>query len=158
MCDKMKGKIQSKINETLKQEFYEHIVDKFGYKRNKSGYELEKAIKLYLTLEGNGSYCNDPDVRELLDALQRSTVTRTQKLSSGHGGDMDLFARAFVKEYEDRKEVTRTELSYFASFTQGVTDHRAVQSRINYLIGSGVLSPSAPNIFNIKKGENMGFR
>ena len=154
----MKERLGCSVDVNLKKTYGEHILKKYGHKRNKVGNELEKALKLYLTLEGDDSYCDDPDVKDMLEALQGNTMTRTQKLSSGGGGDMDLFAKAFIKEYSDRKEITRTELSYFASFTQGVTDHRAVQSRINYLIGSGVLAPYAPNIFSIKKGENMGFR
>ena len=151
----MGAKVEYRINETIKKDYADFIKQSEG---KRPGIELEKAIKMYLALNEYGNYESDLEVKFLISRIKDNAVTRTQKSFSGHNGDMDLFAKAFIKEYSDRKEVTRTELSYFASFTQGVTDHRSIQGRINYLIGSGVLTPSAPNIFNIKKGEIMGFR
>ena len=154
----MSKRIGYSLSEVLKNEFDKCIQSKYGYKRNSGKKELEKAIKLYLTFEGSDSYREDPDVKELLNSLRDNTSAHTQKGASGQG-NMDMFAQAFVKEHKDRKQVTKSELSYFASFVQGVTDHRSVQNRINYLIGSGVLIPTAHNIFEIQKiGENRGFR
>lgn len=69
-----------RVDATLKNEYDMAIQDKFGHKQNRCGSELEKAMKIYLTLEGKKEYKDDPDVVALLDKARENQLTHTKHL------------------------------------------------------------------------------
>lgn len=62
------------ISANLKNEYDGFIKNRYGHKRNRCGYELEKAIKLYLTLNGHAEYVDDHEIKAMLDVLRGGDV------------------------------------------------------------------------------------
>jgi hypothetical protein len=77
----MNERLGYRIHSELKAEYDNHILDKYGHKRNKCGSELEKLIKFNLALEGHDLYCNDPDVVELVGKVGGSFGAHTYNVS-----------------------------------------------------------------------------
>ena len=154
----MSERVGYRVDELVKEEFDKHIESEYGHKRNRCGAELEKAMKLYLALKGDVVFRDDPEVKCMIEKLQGAACTHTEDGFRPKRGDMDMFAATFKQEYGDRTEVSRSELSYFASLVHGVTDNRSISNRITYLVSMGILEPYAPNVFSVKKEEKLGFR
>ena len=74
----MSQKLSYRIDSALKNEYDEFIIEEFGFKKNRCGSELEKAMKLYMTMKGNGKYANDPEVQAILKKTNK-TFKSSQK-------------------------------------------------------------------------------
>lgn len=175
----MTKRIGYRVNDHIKNHYDNFIIDKYGHKQNRCGSELGKAMKVYLTLQGNDVYQDDPDVLELMDkvvekflhthlskvdnddSLSKDEIKKLKKLlksdeskmerpSQNRNTSMDMFANFFKETYQNNLKVSRGEIAMLASLKQGISDQRAIQNRINFLIAHEVLEPCAPNIFNIK--------
>jgi hypothetical protein len=70
-----------RVNSELKNEYDEFITEKYGQKLGTAGTKMENAMKLYLTLEGNEKYQDDPDVKAMLSKVDaKSDHTHTKSV------------------------------------------------------------------------------
>ena len=68
----MKKAVGYMIDTELKKEYDEFILEEFGYKRNRCSSEIEKAMKVYMTINGNSKYQNDPDVQAIFKKANKT--------------------------------------------------------------------------------------
>lgn len=158
------GRVSARgINEKVIESFKEIVINKHDKLHTAYGLEIEKAMKIYLTLNGEGSYRDDPDVQEMFSGLahfdQHSHTSEPSKdiKKPRNNNNIDMFAEAFIQRYGNRDQVSRAEVTHFATIVDGVADPRSVSNRIHYMVSNGVLEPFAPNVFNVKKEGNLGF-
>ena len=99
--------------------------------------------------DGNDDSLNKDEIRKLKNLL-KSDESEVGSPSQNRNSSMDMFANLFKETYQNNLQVSRGEIAMLASLKQGISDQRAIQNRINFLIAHEVLEPCAPNIFNIK--------
>jgi hypothetical protein len=76
----MKTQMKYQIDENLKNDFDEFILNKYETKHSKYSIELGKAMKLQLALAGNEKYMDDPDVINFRDVFaEKYSSTHTRK-------------------------------------------------------------------------------
>jgi hypothetical protein len=68
------------IEDDIKNDFEEFVINEHGFKKGKCNLEIEKAMKLQLAINGNEKYINDPDVQKLKGTIfEKSLSTHTRK-------------------------------------------------------------------------------
>ena len=162
----MNVELRYRIDSELKEEYDKCIMNKYGKKYGKSGSEIEKALKVYMTLNGNSKYQNDPDVQaifkkanktmtpnksntnysleeklekkidEKFEILIKKIETQTRRESSKKYGHAE-FKKQFQMAFNEHHQVSRRDLEHFIMNHADIVDKRAIKSRIQYL-----LSPS----------------
>ena len=65
----MNKQFKCMIDENLKNEYDECIIEKYGQKWGKTGSELEKVMKFYLAANSHEEYQNDPDLQAILKKI-----------------------------------------------------------------------------------------
>jgi hypothetical protein len=86
----MNEKITCRIDGNLKEEYYNYISKNYDQKWGKTGSELGKALKVYLTLHGREKYQDDPDVLELLGRVGGSFNAHTHNISKNENVSGDV--------------------------------------------------------------------
>ena len=69
------------INRQLEKDFKSDVRDRHNRIKGVYGNEVENAMKVYLTLQGNDVYQDDPDVLELMDKVGGSLDAHTHNIS-----------------------------------------------------------------------------
>jgi hypothetical protein len=73
-------KIHYGIDENLKNDFEDLVINENGFKKGKCGKTTENLMKLYLASNGNEKYMDDPDIIKLRDTIaEKSLSTHTRK-------------------------------------------------------------------------------
>ena len=174
----MKKIIGYSVDEALKKRYDEFIIEEFGFKKNRCGSEIEKAMKLYMAIQGDEEYQDDPDVIDLIDKVKEKSKTniksksknntmeelierkleekfaqfekkiRRRESSKKHGHAE--FKKQFQMAFNEHHQVSRRDLEHFIMNHADIVDKRSVQSRIQYLLSHGMIESFAPDVYNIR--------
>ena len=87
-----------RVNSELKSDYDEFITDKYGQKLGIAGNKMEKAMKLYLAIEGSDKYLADPDVKDMLGLVKNVTHTHTK--TSSDVSDIERKVDEIAKDFE----------------------------------------------------------
>jgi hypothetical protein len=156
--ENLKKQLGYKVDASLKKDYEEMIIAKNGSKKFHCSQHIEKLMKLELALQGNDSYKNDPEVKALFHSLAENEMI-THTLKKNNNGSMDLFADVFKQTFTPGSIVPIPAIKQLAIREQGVVSDRAVQNRVNYVIGLGLAeyTNSGKELFIPQKEESMDF-
>ena len=104
----MSKKLGYHITDNLKNKYENFIIDKFGYKRNRCGSEIEKAIKLYMAMKGNEEYQKDPDVQAILKTAKKTYEKQSKTKIRSISNDIPLDER--FEQIDEKLETMKEEI------------------------------------------------
>jgi hypothetical protein len=102
----MNEQIRYRINPEVKHEYEEFITEKYGPKLGNAGLNVEKALKLFLTINGGSDYSSDPAVKEMIQSIRGdSQSTHTQNSEDINNSTHDDLERKMNEMQETLKEL-----------------------------------------------------
>jgi transketolase len=135
----MSIELRYRIEESLKEKYDEFIIEEFGYKRNRCGSELEKAMKLYLAAKGDEEYQNDPDVLTIFEKAKQTFNQKSNKsesISEKIEDRLDKLEEKLEEKFAQFEKKTRRESSkkhghaeFKKQFQMAFNDHHQVSKR-----------------------------
>lgn len=156
-------------NEETWEKFHDFVRGKRGKIHTVLGEELQKALIFYMSdgktvdLEELQNFDDDEGVPP---QKKTASLPPSKKLAEKHGvssvrsdgnADIGMFAKSFVEHFGSgrfSKEVVRK----YMVRTQGYSSDKALDNRVKYMLGAGVLEyEDEPGFFRIVEKDNLGF-
>lgn len=118
------------------EQFKRFIMDKYGQKRDVLGYEVEQALISHMNPQKTIIQGTD-QLPATSDGIPDEKILHTH--TSKPTGKYEDLIDNFQNEFYEHERVSRGDLEKFIIKYEDISDPRAIENRINFLIGKSVL-------------------
>ena len=139
-----RGKIGPTVDLDIWNEFKQFVKDKYGFTRGVLGSELDKALKNHIN-QGKTRVTttdNQPVTDQVSMIENPNAHTHTPA-----PGKYDEFLVSFENEFNDKKEITKTQIEHFIMNKEQLTHPQTIKQRIKLLIGNGLIESIGDGIY-----------